>query len=131
MGDLPIMEDGGVEMTDRRLDDDRQTWRRGWWRWSTRPPRDEDRKRGPPASEAKVNVNVNNIHVPVGHELIIEGQIAMLYPKVENSVFYNPVQIQNRDLAVLMLGMYAERRTKRIVTTQIKKEMHAQDHYLK
>ena len=67
----------------------------------------------------------------MGHELIIEGQIAMLYPKVENSVFYNPVQIQNRDLAVLMLGMYAERRTKRIVTTQIKKEMHAQDHYLK
>ena len=50
-----------------------------------------------------------NMVVPDGHELITEGTITMLYPKSENSVFYNPVQVQNRDLSVLMIGMYAER----------------------
>jgi len=63
------------------------------------------------------------IDVPDGHEVITEGQITMLYPKIENSVFYNPVQVQNRDLSVLMLGMYAERRTERMWTTRKRKEV--------
>jgi tRNA G26 N,N-dimethylase Trm1 len=61
--------------------------------------------------------------VPDGHELITEGQINMIYPKVQNSVFYNPVQVQNRDLSVLMLGMYAERRMDRMWTTRKRKEV--------
>ena len=63
------------------------------------------------------------IDVPDGHEVITEGQITMLYPKIENSVFYNPVQVQNRDLSVLMLGLYAERWTERMWTTRKRKEV--------
>ena len=47
----------------------------------------------------------------------------MHYPKLENSVFYNPVQVQNRDLSILMLGMYAERRTERLWTLHKRKEV--------
>jgi len=47
----------------------------------------------------------------------------MLYPRKENSVFYNPVQVQNRDLSVLMLGMYAERRAERNWTIRKRKEV--------
>ena len=47
----------------------------------------------------------------------------MIYPKAENSVFYNPVQVQNRDLSVLMLSMYAERRAKRRGVKSKKKEI--------
>ena len=66
---------------------------------------------------SKASGNSNNIPhdtIPEGHQLITEGQITMLYPQSENSVFYNPVQVQNRDLSVLMLGMYAERRLERL-----------------
>ena len=58
-----------------------------------------------------------------GYEVITEGRITMSYPKRENSVFYNPVQIQNRDLSILMLGMYAERRKLRLLTSSKRKEM--------
>lgn len=47
----------------------------------------------------------------------------MLYPKSENSVFYNPVQVQNRDLSVLMIGMYAERRMERMWVVKKRKEV--------
>eukprot|EP00579_Thalassiosira_antarctica_P020898 CAMPEP_0201971314 /NCGR_PEP_ID=MMETSP0904-20121228/36362_1 /ASSEMBLY_ACC=CAM_ASM_000553 /TAXON_ID=420261 /ORGANISM="Thalassiosira antarctica, Strain CCMP982" /LENGTH=722 /DNA_ID=CAMNT_0048520681 /DNA_START=193 /DNA_END=2361 /DNA_ORIENTATION=+ len=62
-------------------------------------------------------------NVPEGHQLIREGQITMLYPKSENSVFYNPVQVQNRDLSVLMIGMYAERRMERMWVVRRRKEV--------
>ena len=65
--------------------------------------------------------NINNISP--GHEVITEGSITMHYPKHENSVFYNPVQVQNRDLSILMLGMYAERRTERLWTMHKRKEV--------
>jgi len=61
--------------------------------------------------------------VPEGHQLIREGQITMLYPKSENSVFYNPVQVQNRDLSVLTIGMYAERRMERMWVVKKRKEV--------
>lgn len=47
----------------------------------------------------------------------------MHYPKSENSVFYNPVQVQNRDLSVLMIGMYAERRAERMWRMRKRKEI--------
>ena len=47
----------------------------------------------------------------------------MLYPQSENSVFYNPVQVQNRDLSVLMIGMYAERRAERLWVARKRKEV--------
>ena len=51
--------------------------------------------------------------VPEGHQLITEGSITMMYPQTENSVFYNPVQVQNRDLSILMIGMYAQRKVEK------------------
>eukprot|EP00571_Detonula_confervacea_P016954 CAMPEP_0172302736 /NCGR_PEP_ID=MMETSP1058-20130122/4401_1 /TAXON_ID=83371 /ORGANISM="Detonula confervacea, Strain CCMP 353" /LENGTH=704 /DNA_ID=CAMNT_0013013327 /DNA_START=280 /DNA_END=2394 /DNA_ORIENTATION=- len=64
-----------------------------------------------------------NTTVAEGHQLITEGQITMHYPKSENSVFYNPVQVQNRDLSVLMIGMYAERRMERMWIAKKRKEV--------
>mmetsp|Transcript_39802 Transcript_39802/g.81889 ORF Transcript_39802/g.81889 Transcript_39802/m.81889 type:complete len:690 (+) Transcript_39802:245-2314(+) len=61
--------------------------------------------------------------VPEGYELVEEGLARMIYPKAENSVFYNPVQVQNRDLSVLMLSMYAERRAMRKAVKAKKKEL--------
>ena len=65
----------------------------------------------------------NDVDVPEGHTLITEGKINMIYPTTENSVFYNPVQVQNRDLSVLMISMYAHRRTERLWTIGKKKEV--------
>lgn len=50
----------------------------------------------------------------------------MLYPKIENSVFYNPVQVQNRDLSAFVIGLYAERRAERMWTTKKRKEFRAE-----
>jgi len=55
---------------------------------------------------------------------IQEGSITMKYPADEEStVFYNPVQVQNRDLSILMLSLYAERRTLRHLLAIKKKEL--------
>jgi tRNA (guanine26-N2/guanine27-N2)-dimethyltransferase len=62
-------------------------------------------------------------NLPEGYEKITEGTITMHYPKSENTVFYNPVQVQNRDLSVLMIGMYAERRAERMWMTRKRKEV--------
>lgn len=48
----------------------------------------------------------------------------MVYPGDEESaVFYNPVQVQNRDLSTLMIVLYTERRRKRLALTEKKKEL--------
>jgi tRNA (guanine26-N2/guanine27-N2)-dimethyltransferase len=62
-------------------------------------------------------------NLPEGYEKITEGTITMHYPKSENTVFYNPVQVQNRDLSVLMIGMYAERRAERMWMIRKRKEV--------
>ena len=72
---------------------------------------------------ASVASSSNVADIPEGHTLITEGKINMIYPTTENSVFYNPVQVQNRDLSVLMIGMYAHRRTERLWTIGKKKEV--------
>ena len=56
----------------------------------------------------------DKIEVPADCNHITEGSSHMLLPLVEpknsnksnQSVFYNPVQIQNRDLSILMISMY-------------------------
>ncbi|KAL7506202.1 hypothetical protein ACHAXN_003722 [Cyclotella atomus] len=67
-----------------------------------------------------------NSEVPEGHQLITEGPIQMMYPQTENSVFYNPVQVQNRDLSILMISMYAQRNIERKWETAKKKEVRRQ-----
>lgn len=61
--------------------------------------------------------------VPDGHSLIVEGSARMIYPSDDNTVFYNPVQVQNRDVSVLMISLYAERRLKARAAKARKKEM--------
>ena len=49
------------------------------------------------------NNNNNN------HKTIVEGSAKMCYPAdQESTVFYNPVQVQNRDLSILMITLFAE-----------------------
>jgi hypothetical protein len=64
-------------------------------------------------TEVKLDVGTSSSTVPDGYEQIVEGQAKMIYKrslKREQEVFYNPVQVQNRDLSILMLSLYAERR---------------------
>ena len=60
---------------------------------------------------------------------IVEGSITMKYPADEEStVFYNPVQVQNRDLSILMLVLFAERRAVRKAVLEKRKELRASNH---
>lgn len=62
------------------------------------------------AKEPKVEVNpfanLKPNEVPEGYSTVSEGQATVLYKKGE--VFYNEVQIKNRDLSVLVLNEYAK-----------------------
>jgi len=84
-------------------------------------------------NEQKNNIESANektkVEIPDGFELITEGTVSMIYPKSQNSVFYNPVQVQNRDLSILMISLYAERRAKRnyIKRIQKSKKMSAEE----
>ena len=65
--------------------------------------------------------------VPPGHELVEEGSARMIYPKSANSVFYNPVQVQNRDLSVFMIHLFVERRARRDASQARYKELARAD----
>mmetsp|Transcript_8162 Transcript_8162/g.15366 ORF Transcript_8162/g.15366 Transcript_8162/m.15366 type:complete len:669 (-) Transcript_8162:63-2069(-) len=58
--------------------------------------------------------------IPDNRQLIEEGSAKMLYPK--GVVFYNPVQVQNRDLSLVMMQLFAERRAKRAILKRKRKE---------
>ena len=52
----------------------------------------------------------------------------MIYPAdQEQTVFYNPVQVQNRDLSVLMIALYAERRRKRMHLKEYRKKLRTEE----
>jgi tRNA (guanine26-N2/guanine27-N2)-dimethyltransferase len=52
-------------------------------------------------------------------QTIVEGSTTMRYPAHEEStVFYNPVQVQNRDLSILMITLITERRAVRQAVEQ-------------
>jgi len=58
---------------------------------------------------------------------ITEGSAVMMFPAdQETSVFYNPVQVQNRDLSILMISLYAERHAIRRAVQQRKKQLNRQ-----
>ncbi|VEU35095.1 unnamed protein product [Pseudo-nitzschia multistriata] len=62
-----------------------------------------------------------------GTTSITEGSSVMIFPaNQESAVFYNPVQVQNRDLSILMISLYAERRAIRRAVKQKKKELNKQ-----
>lgn len=58
-------------------------------------------------------------------ETITEGSATMSFPaNQESTVFYNPVQVQNRDLSILMISLYAERRAVRQAVRKKRKELN-------
>lgn len=58
---------------------------------------------------------------------ITEGSATMSFPAdQESTVFYNPVQVQNRDLSILMISVYAERRAVKAAVNRKRKELNAQ-----
>lgn len=62
-----------------------------------------------------------------GTTSITEGSTVMIFPSDQDSaVFYNPVQVQNRDLSILMISLYAERRAIRRAVQRKKKELNKQ-----
>ena len=64
------------------------------------------------ASDSSTN-NANSNDV----KTIREGSVVMQYPAdQESAVFYNPVQVQNRDLSILMITLYGERRAAQITS---------------
>jgi tRNA (guanine26-N2/guanine27-N2)-dimethyltransferase len=66
------------------------------------------------STNAKVKTTTTTIH---------EGSTTMTFPSTEAStVFYNPVQVQNRDLSVLMISLYSERRRAKQKTVVANKE---------
>jgi tRNA (guanine26-N2/guanine27-N2)-dimethyltransferase len=74
-------------------------------------------------SAAAVPVPPNNM---TDSTTITEGSAIMNFPAdQESTVFYNPVQVQNRDLSVLMISLYAERRAIRTAIKLKKKELRA------
>lgn len=59
---------------------------------------------------------------------IVEGCATMTYPAdQEQTVFYNPVQVQNRDLSILMIALYAERRRKRLHLKDYRKKLRTEE----
>ena len=73
--------------------------------------------------------NANNAPNPseerAGYKYIQEG-LASMYCKIhENNggeeIFYNPVQMPNRDLSILMISLFAERKAKRDAEKKLKK----------
>lgn len=58
---------------------------------------------------------------PPGYKVITEGKASMIYPADANEVFYNPVQVVNRDLSVSMIRLFAERRVREKTEKQMRK----------
>lgn len=75
--------------------------------------------------ETETTAGDNNI------KIIQEGSCSMKYPiSDDNQVFYNPVQVQNRDVSIIMISLYIERYAKRQLhqykMNELKKERQKQ-----
>jgi len=85
------------------------------------------RKHDDPGSTASADANAAKTEDKNGTTSITEGSTVMIFPSnQESAVFYNPVQVQNRDLSILMISLYAERRAIRRAVQRKKKELNKQ-----
>ena len=73
------------------------------------------------SSEEKVNEHLGEERP--GYKHIREGLASMYYKVHENGeeIFYNPVQVQNRDLSIIMISLFAERKAQREAALKLKK----------
>lgn len=82
---------------------------------------------GPTADAAATAAATATTYDKHGTTSITEGSAVMIFPaNQESAVFYNPVQVQNRDLSILMISLYAERRAIRRAVQRKKKELNKQ-----
>ena len=87
-----------------------------------------------PNENKDINTNNNNDKIATSTTIntttndtmktIIEGSIATIIRN--NEVFYNPVQVKNRDLSVLMMGLHSERHFKRYQMKQYRRSLFQQ-----
>ncbi len=85
------------------------------------------RKHEDSGSIANADVAAEKTENKNGTTSITEGSTVMIFPSnQESAVFYNPVQVQNRDLSILMISLYAERRAIRRAVQRKKKELNRQ-----
>ncbi|KAG7399017.1 tRNA methyltransferase 1 [Phytophthora boehmeriae] len=61
---------------------------------------------------------------PDGHKIIREGDGVMIFP-AENQVFYNNVQVLNRDLSIAMISEFARTRAREKLTKDARKAANA------
>lgn len=61
---------------------------------------------------------------PAGHKLIREGNGVIIFPE-QNKVFYNNVQVLNRDLSISVISEFARTRAREKLDKQARKEATA------
>ncbi|RLN02192.1 hypothetical protein BBJ28_00001269 [Nothophytophthora sp. Chile5] len=61
---------------------------------------------------------------PAGHKIIREGDGVMIFPE-KNQVFYNNVQVLNRDLSIAMISEFARTRAREKLAKQARKDANA------
>ena len=52
---------------------------------------------------------MSNKTIPAGYNIVTEGKASILTPSgISQNVFYNPAQIINRDLSILVINHYIQ-----------------------
>ncbi|CAH0475044.1 unnamed protein product [Peronospora belbahrii] len=63
------------------------------------------------SSTAILATKLQDKQAPLGHKIIREGNGVMIFPE-QNQVFYNPVQVLNRDLSIVMISEFVRCRAR-------------------
>ncbi|KAL4086787.1 hypothetical protein PRIC1_013847 [Phytophthora ramorum] len=77
-----------------------------------------------PSSSASLAKTLQSKPAPPGHKIIREGDGVMIFPE-QNQVFYNPVQVLNRDLSIAIISEFARTRAREQLIKQARKEATA------
>ncbi|KAL3663062.1 hypothetical protein V7S43_012002 [Phytophthora oleae] len=76
------------------------------------------------SSASSLAQTLQNKPAPEGHKIIREGDGVMIFPE-QNQVFYNPVQVLNRDLSIAMISEFARTRARENLTKEARKAANA------
>lgn len=76
------------------------------------------------ASRAELAKALQAKPAPEGHKIIREGNGVMIFPE-QNKVFYNNVQVLNRDLSIAMISDFARARAREKLLKQQKRDAAA------
>lgn len=76
------------------------------------------------ATRAELAKSLQAKPAPEGHKIIREGNGVMIFPE-QNKVFYNNVQVLNRDLSIAMISDFARARAREKLLKQQKRDAAA------